>query len=168
MKTTFLALLLLGALSGCVSPTQTTSIPSKVEVVFQNPEKFTDIKDSAMATESGQQDILNQLKEFIISESNTYIPINQKLTIVFTDIDLAGDYEPWRGFGWDNVRIVKSIYPPHFCFSWKLTDSEGKVLKNGLEDIRDLAFDMRVTSDRLDSLHIEKDILKDWFRAHFN
>jgi len=168
MKTTFLALILLGALCGCVSTALTPPTSSKVDVVFQNSDKFTDIKDAAVPTEAGEQDILNRIKEFIISEANTYVLNNQKLTIVFTDIDLAGDYEPWRGFGWDNVRMVKSIYPPHFCFTWKLVDSEGKVLKSGTEDIRDLAFDMRVTLDQQDSLHIEKDILKDWFRAHFN
>ena len=40
------------------------------------------------------------------------VPEGDKLTITFTDIDLAGDFEPWRGPQWDEVRIVKAIYPP--------------------------------------------------------
>ena len=92
----------------------------------------------------------------------SYIDDKHKLTIVFTDIDLAGDFEPWRGPEWSNVRIVKSIYPPRFCFTWQVMDLAGKVVKKGSEDIRDLAFDMRVTLDRNDPLHIEKDVLKDW------
>jgi hypothetical protein len=37
-------------------------------------------------------------------------------------------------------------------------------VKEGKEDIRDLAFDMRLTMDRQDPLRYEKDILRDWIR----
>jgi hypothetical protein len=82
--------------------------------------------------------------------------------VTFTDIDLAGEYEPWRGPQFSDVRIVKSIYAPRFKFSYKVTDATGKTVKEGNEDIRDLAFDMRLTIDRQDPLRFEKDILKDW------
>jgi hypothetical protein len=79
--------------------------------------------------------------------------------------NLAGDYEPWRGPQFSDVRIVKSIYAPRFKFSFKVTDAAGKTVKEGNEDIRDLAFDMRLTLDRQDPLRFEKDILKDWISS---
>ena len=166
LKKIGLSLLLLSAFNGCYNIVIPPKTHGHVEVVFENPDHFTDIKDSALPTEKGQLEIINNLKEFIINEVNPYINDNQKLTIIFTDIDLAGDFETWRGPEWDNVRIVKSIYPPHLCFSWQIVDSAGLVVKKGTEDIRDLAFDMRVTLDKSDSLHIEKDMLKDWIFYH--
>jgi hypothetical protein len=166
MKKSWLSSALLFLLIGCMMPLEQQRQEPRVEVVFQNSEKFTDIKDSVLPTEKAEQETLIQLKEFIIDQSISYINDKHKLTIVFTDIDLAGDFEPWRGPEWSNVRIVKSIYPPRFCFTWQVMDLAGKVVKKGSEDIRDLAFDMRVTLDRNDPLHIEKDVLKDWMSVN--
>ena len=87
-----------------------------------------------------------------------------KLTVTFTDIDLAGEFEPWRGPQFDEVRIVKDIYPPGFKFAYTLTDANGKVLKEGTENIRDMNFQMRLLIDTNDTLRYEKDILTDWMR----
>ena len=53
----------------------------RVEVVFQNSEKFTDIKDSVLPTEKAEQETLIQLKEFIIDQAISYIDDKHKLTI---------------------------------------------------------------------------------------
>ena len=93
------------------------------------------------------------------------IPAGRKLTMTFTDIDLAGEYEPWRGGQWSDVRIIKDIYSPRFVFSYKLTDAAGAVLKEDKVDLRDLTFMMRVTISRNEPLRFEKDILADWIRS---
>jgi hypothetical protein len=85
--------------------------------------------------------------------------------MTFTDIDLAGEYEPWRGGQWSDVRIIKDIYSPRFVFSYKLTDAAGAVLKEDKVDLRDLTFMMRVTISRNEPLRFEKDILADWIRS---
>jgi hypothetical protein len=131
-------------------------------VVFEKPETFTDVKDGDFGTDKGRDSILDEIKTFIVDRSDKALPTGQKLVVTFTDIDLAGEYEPWRGPQFSDVRIVKSIYPPRFKFSYKVTDATGKTVKEGKEDIRDLAFDMRLTIDRQDPLRFEKDILKDW------
>ena len=92
--------------------------------------------------------------------------VQRCVAVTVADIDLAGDYEPWRGPQCSDVRIVKSIYAPRFKFSFKVTDAAGKTVKEGTEDIRDLAFDMRLTLDRQDPLRFEKDILKDWISSN--
>ena len=135
---------------------------ARTDVVFEQPEKFTDVKDSDFGTDKGRDAILERLREYLVERADKALPAGQKLVITFTDIDLAGEYEPWRGPQFSDVRIVKSIYPPRLNFSYKITDAAGKTVKEGKEDLRDLAFEMRLTSDRQDTLRYEKDILRDW------
>jgi hypothetical protein len=136
--------------------------PVRTEVVFEQPEKFTDVKDSDFGTDKARDAILERIREYIVERADKALPAGQKLVITFTDIDLAGEYEPWRGPQFSDVRIVKSIYPPRLKFSYKITDAAGKTVKEGNEDLRDLAFEMRLTADRQDTLRYEKDMLRDW------
>jgi hypothetical protein len=138
---------------------------SRTEVVFDHPEKFTDVKDSYSPTEKGQAAILADIRNFLVSRTESLIPEGYKLKITFTDIDLAGDFEPWRGAQYDNVRIVKAIYAPAFKFTYAVTDPSGKVVRQGSENIRDLNFQVRVTINLSDPLRYEKDILDDWARS---
>ncbi len=147
-----------------LSAAPATKAPSRTEVIFDQPDKFTDVKDGEFGTDKGRDAILEQIREFIVERADKTLPAGQKLAITFTDIDLAGDYEPWRGAQFSDVRIVKSIYPPRLSFTFKVTDAAGKVVKEGKEKLIDLAFDMRLTINRQDPLHYEKDILMDWLR----
>ena len=131
-------------------------------MIFDHPEKFTDVKDHDQPTDSGRDAILNAIRSYLVTESKYFVPEGCKLTMTFTDIDLAGDFEPWRGAQWDDIRVVKDIYPPHFKFTWSVADASGAVLKQGTEDILDMNFQMRVTIDRQDPLRYEKDILRSW------
>lgn len=139
---------------------------SRIEVVFQDADKFTDVKDSHIVTDKGRDWILDELKSFLEKQGDRYLPAGQKLLIAFTDIDLAGEYEPWRTPPADDIRIVKDLYPPRFVFSYKITEEKtGAVLKEGSENLRDMAFMSRLVIDRSDSLRYEKDMLKDWIRS---
>jgi hypothetical protein len=157
------ATLLFACAAGAADPSK----PARAEVVFDHPENFTDVKDSVSPTEKGREGILEQIRRFIVSEADHYVPEGWRLTMTFTDIDLAGDFEPWLGPRYDDIRIVKPIYPPAFKFAYTVTDASGKVVKRGTEDIRDLGFDLRVSIDRNDPLRYEKDILQDWLRGTF-
>jgi hypothetical protein len=162
--------LLLLALPGLVAPlallaADIAKIPARTEVIFSDPSNFTDVKDRDLPSNNGRDEILGRIREFIVERAEKLLPPGQKLTVTFTDVDLAGEYEPWRGPQYSDVRIVKAIYPPAFKFSYKITDGAGHVVKSGNEDIRDLSFDLRLTMDRQDSLRYEKDILGDWLRS---
>ena len=157
------ALVLLGlAAPLALRAAEVAKASARTDVVFEQPEKFTDVKDSDFGTDKGRDAILERLREYLVERADKALPAGQKLVITFTDIDLAGEYEPWRGPQFSDVRIVKSIYPPSLKFSYKITDATGKTVKEGKEDLRDLAFEMRLTSDRQDTLRYEKDILRDW------
>ena len=145
---------------------QAASDPApRTEVVFDHPENFTDVKDSYTPTDKGRDAILGTIRDFLVTRTASLVPEGYKLKMTFTDIDLAGEYEPWRGPRYDEVRIVKSIYPPAFKFTYVVTDPSGKVVRQGSENIRDLNFQVRVTVDLSDPLRYEKDILDDWARS---
>ena len=119
-----------------------------------------------METDRGVQAILDQIRKFMVYKATPLIPDGYKLTFTFTDIDLAGEFEPWRGPQWDSVRIIKPIYAPAFRFEYSVSDASGRVVKHGGEFIRDMAFQFRPAMDLSDPLRYEKSILEDWLRNH--
>ncbi len=170
MKTT--RLLLLSALAwvgaGTVSALDTVKGPSRVEVVFFEPEKFIDVRDSYMGSDKGRDGTLETLKEYLTTRGVRGLLPGQKLAITITEVDLAGDFEPWRGGQWGDVRIVKDIYPPRISLVFRLTNADGTIVKEGKRDLRDLAFMMKLTMGfRDDPLRHEKALLDDWLSAEF-
>jgi len=136
---------------------------ARVEVNFDHPENFTDVRDSLTGTEKGRDGYLSEFKEFLQQRAPRYLAAGQTLTISFTDIDMAGDFEPWRGPNSSDIRIVKDIYPPRLNFSYKLVDASGVVLKEGQEKLVDLSFQMSASPiNSGDSLHYEKAMLNNW------
>jgi hypothetical protein len=166
MKTLRLFSVSLGLAAGALCATASFAATSRINVLFDHPENFTDVKDRAVPTDKGRDEILANIRAFVVDHADRILPPGDSLRITFTDIDLAGDFEPQRGAEWDDVRIVKSIYPPAFNFTYTVTDASGKVIKEGTEHIRDMTFDTRIVFDRGDPLHYEKDVLDDWMRSN--
>ena len=170
MKT--IRILLLSALAsvgaGTVSALDTVKGPSCVEVVFFEPEKFIDVRDSYMGSDKGRDATLETLKEYLTTRGVRGLLPGQKLSLTITEVDLAGDFEPWRGGQWADVRIVKDIYPPRFSLVFRLTNVDGTVVKAGKRELRDMAFLMKLTMGfRDDPLRHEKALLDDWLSAEF-
>lgn len=169
-RTALFAALLLAAvpLVKAANAAPTPPPPSRVEVVFVAPEKFTDARDSYTGSDSGRDAILDQLRDYFAEEAKRFVPEGYKLFVSVTDVDLAGDFEPWRGPRWDDVRIVKDIYPPRINLSFRLTTAAGQVVKEGNRELRDMAFMMRIpVTFRDDPLRYEKTLLDDWFHDEF-
>ena len=141
--------------------------PERVEIVFLEPEKFTDVRDSYMGSDKGRDYTLAQIGDYIRARASALVPEGMKLAITVTDVDLAGDFEPWHGARFDDVRIVKDIYPPRIALAFRLTDASGQVVKQGQRELRDLAFMMKLSIDRNDPLRHEKALLDDWLREDF-
>lgn len=171
MKTTS-RLLLLSALallgSGAARALDPVKGPSVVDVTFFEREKFTDVRDAYMGTDKGRDGTLDTLKEHLMKRGLRGLLPGQKLAITITDVDLAGDYEPWRGPQWSDVRVVKDMYPPRIKLSFRLTDADGTVLKEGTRDLFDMGFLMKMTmAFRDDPLRHEKELLDDWLSDEF-
>jgi hypothetical protein len=169
MKITTLFIAAFIAVTPMVKAAATKPAPvQRAEVVYVDPDKFTDVRDSYTATDSGRDDLLDQIRDHILDQARRKLPDGYKLFMSVTDVDLAGDFEPWRGPRWDDIRIVKDIYPPRMVFSFRLTDPSGKVVKEGNRDLRDMTFMMKITmAFRDDPLRHEKQMLDDWFADEF-
>ncbi|HEY8994361.1 MAG TPA: DUF3016 domain-containing protein [Lacunisphaera sp.] len=164
-----LSVLLLRPIAGWAAPAEKPGA-DRVAVTFDHPEKFIDVRDDStdFENERGRDHFLPILKEHLERRAGKLLPAGQKLAITFTDIDLAGDFEPWRGMNFHDVRIVKDLYVPRMNFTFKVTDEAGQVVKEGEEKLLDAAFQMRITGvSNTDPLRYEKEMLNDWLRKEF-
>ncbi|MDX2185663.1 MAG: DUF3016 domain-containing protein [Opitutaceae bacterium] len=137
-----------------------------VNVVFQEPEKFTDVKTSSMGSDRDRDAILEEVKSFIEQTASKRVPAGHVLTITVRDLDMAGDFEPWR-FDARDVRIVKDLYPPRAKVSFRLTDASGAVVKEGDRNLSDMGFMQTISVDRNDELRFEKRLIGDWIEDEF-
>jgi len=153
---------------GCaVAAESTPATDAKAEVIFASPEKYSDIRDAYTSSQMGEKAILDQIRDYIVLKAQTVVPAGEKLTVTFTDIDLAGDFEPWRNGQAMDIRIVKDIYPPRMDLEFKLTAADGRVIKEGKRQLRDLAFMGKITNNPRDNLRYEKNLLDDWLKNDF-
>lgn len=142
--------------------------PSRVEVIFDHPEKFADAADGQRGSEFGRDSNLELLRKHLQERATGYLAEDQRLTVTVTDVDLAGEVEPWRTPQFSDVRIVKDIYAPRIALAFRLTDGTGAVVKEGTRNLSDLSFMMNVHgADRSDSRIYEKDLLDTWLRREF-
>jgi hypothetical protein len=168
MKTLRVSLLAALVLTGAGRLAAFDHTGPRVEVVYFEPAHFTDARDSyPEGTDKGREAILTELKSDLVKRALPYVAPGQKLTITITDIDLAGDFEPWRGPQWGDVRIVKDIYPPAIELTFQLKDADGNIVKSGKRSLRDLAFQMRLMINKSDRLRYEKAMLGDWLSDEF-
>jgi hypothetical protein len=127
-------------------------------VRFVDPGHYTDVASS--------DDPLAVFRTYLERLSERYLPPGQNLTIDILDIDLAGEYEPWRP-SFSDVRVVRDTTPPRFKLRYTLAE-KGKRLRSGEAHLSDMNFQMnpsaRVSSDRY---AYEKALLEDWFRQTF-
>ena len=88
--------------------------------------------------------------------------------VTVTDVDLAGDFEPWRSPNMNDVRIIKELYPPRIDISFKLIGADGEVEKAGTRELRNLAFQMTAAAiPTNDPFRYDKALLDEWLRSEF-
>ena len=154
-------------LTGCQTATPSTGVAAAdITVEFQNPDDFRDVRDSLGG--STDQNALAALRTFLQEKAPAYLGSGQKLRLVFTDIDLAGDFSATNGGRYDRVRLIRGIYIPRQEFTFTVTDSAGQVVKEGKRTLTDLNFQasgLRVGSDQ--PFFYDKTLLEDWLRREF-
>lgn len=168
MKTYSCLLFLAAALfaGGCQS-TATNSNPaatSDITVNFQDSDKYTDARDTVNGPTS--QYYLDELGKYVKELAAKRLTAGQKLTVTFTDIDLAGDIVPGQR---DNVRVIKEIYIPRMVLHFQLQDSSGAVIKEGDRHLSDLNYMQNLLPpiDQNEPLRYDKALLADWVRKEF-
>ena len=74
------ALVLLGlAAPLALRAAEVAKASARTDVVFEQPEKFTDVKDSDFGTDKGRDAILERLRESIVERADKALPAGQKL-----------------------------------------------------------------------------------------
>jgi hypothetical protein len=169
MKTLPLTLSLLLGITG-ISGVQAANEKAapRAEVTFSDPDNFTDAADGQRGSDYGREANLAEMREHVLRRANSYVPEGQKLEVTVTDIDLAGEIEPWRSPQAHDVRIIKDIYAPRIDLTYRLIDTAtGAVVKEGESRLRDLTFNMNIHANRNDRRVYEKALLDDWLRKEF-
>ncbi len=162
--TQFLATtILLGGLLAPIPVHAASDAPARVSVVFVEPDKFTDVRYSE--GERSSRALLLQLQRFIVDSAARYLPEAMRLEIKITDIDMAGDFEPFRGPQFDQVRMNKSVYPPRIVLEFRVVDTGEQTVKEGKRNLTDIDYQLRTAYPREDYLRYEKELLRDWLRA---
>src|SRR5690606_1271097 len=136
-----------------------------VRVAFVEPERFTDIATSPVNA-SEREANLRELRRPIERRAGARLAEGQGLEVTITDIDMAGQAEPWRARA-PEMRIVRDVYPPRIDVRFRLVDGEGMVLRSGQRSLRDPMFMARGGRYDGERLKFEKALLDDWIERVF-
>jgi len=149
--------LLLGA---CAHPQVSTAEKTPaVRVEYLHPEKFSDVGNRRSSSDQVRADYLEQLARHLAGRAAALLPEGDKLSVSITEVDMAGDFEPWR---WGEIRVVRDIYPPRIDLSFSLAGSDGRLIKRGERALRDPAFLETASGYRDDPLRYEKLLIDHW------
>ncbi|MFQ3235001.1 MAG: hypothetical protein ACI9C4_000554 [Paraglaciecola sp.] len=144
---------------------------AEVEVTWQNPEEYRDVRPANESRKRFANNTFNKLDGYL-GELAESLPEGQKLLMTVTNLDLAGEVWPASfvglGHSGSNVRLIKSIYIPRMTFSYQLLGRTGEVLQQGEEKLKDTSFQDRANRF-FDSepLRYEKNMLRQWFVSTF-
>ena len=141
----------------------------RVAVRFFEPETFTDLREAGLdfENERGRAFYLPLFQKHLEQRAPRYLKEGERLELTFTDIDLAGEFEPGRGLAYYDVRIVRDRYLPRLAFQFRVTAADGTVVKEGERRLADGSFMIRGAGMDNDSLRYEKAMLDDWMRREF-
>lgn len=136
----------------------------RVTVQIPRPEAFTDFKATCIGMDERTRGLLNDLTHFIRATGARYVSDGGTLEITLTDVDMAGEFETWRGPQACSVRVMLDIYAPRIRLEFRLTDRDGKVVSSGPRDLRDPLYLTRAVLLSTDPLRYEKNLLLEWFQ----
>ncbi|MDF0534734.1 DUF3016 domain-containing protein [Shewanella sp. A32] len=135
----------------------------KVKIEWQNPDKYRDIRTASELQKRFQQRMFESLTKALDQASSKVMKDKEKLELVVTDVDLAGDLRPTFGkAAVSEIRVVKDIYPPQINFTYRVLDGD-QVIMVGSEKLHDLMFMNRIYANDNTTFRYEEGMLKDWF-----
>lgn len=136
-----------------------------VTVSWTDPQEFGEIRYSRNRFEAERGDWVRGIARHLAKRAAGALGPGERLDVVITDIERAGDFEPGAGRS-DGVRIVRDIYPPRIDLSYTLYDASGDVADSGERSLRDIGFLHRQagTVGSGDPLRHEKRLVDAWVR----
>ena len=167
-----LAALLSGALAAQVrnvtDPSAPRALPDDgpVQVEWTDPNDFTEIRYSRNRFEARRGNWVEQLAEHLRQQAAQALGPGERLELLITDIDLAGEYEP-VGADMRDVRVVRDLYPPRMQVSFVRQGADGQVVQQGSRRLSDPAFLGATPRSMQEPLRFEKRMIEDWVRREF-
>lgn len=167
----FIALMVLATVAGTASakvrnvtdPDAPRSLPDQgpVSVRWEDPAQFSEIRYSRNTAESRRGNWVEQLATHLRERAQKRLPAEQRLEVTITDIQRAGNYEPWRGMRFNDTRFIREIYPPRITLTFKRSGADGTIIAEGERKLSDPGFMMGATTGT-DPLRYEKELLDHW------
>ncbi len=130
----------------------------RIEAVFIHPEQSPEVRLS----------VREELRAYLTQRAELVVPEDQKLTVEFTDVRLAGTYEWWRTPGSPNFRVIQDATPPRIALRFKLVDANGTVLAEGKRVLIDQNFVSESLVHLVGPLRYEKGLIDRWLASEFN
>ena len=139
----------------------------QVNVSWTDPAQFTEAKYGRQFHQPEPEIWLAEFQKVLVKQAGAVLKPGQHLDVQITNVKLAGQVEPFHGPSANDVRVIKSIYPPEINLSFTLTGADGQVIDQGERKLRDAAFLDRGSASRSDSYRFEKRLLTDWISTEF-
>lgn len=155
-------------LAAGVAGAREDTMPARIQVGFAPDKQLSEVKNNP--TWRGWMkpaDWQKSLSEHLRKRADRVLPPGQQLQVTINDIKLAGDYEPWRGPNFEDVRIMKDLYPPRIDLHYRLLDADGAVIREGDSRLRDMSYLQRTVPFNNDALRYDKRLLDDWLNREF-
>lgn len=141
----------------------TTAAPAaagQVEVKFVDPDSYTDIGLAGFERERTLKTLATYLRSL-----GRGLPEGQTLHIAVTDVDLAGNLEPFGLHPYRDTRILRGGADwPRLNLNYTLT-ADGQTLKSGTARLTDLGYlySLRGSMRASEEMLYEKTMIKRWF-----
>ena len=151
-------------------PALPRSLPAQgpVEVQWTDPAQFSEIRNSGNRREARRGNWVSDIAEYLRKQAVKRLPEGDRLEVTITNIERAGDYEPWRGIQFDSIRYMRDIYPPRIELDFKLVGADGSIRAQGSRKLSDMSYLTGPTRvGNTDPLRYEKQLLDDWMRREF-
>ena len=139
-----------------------------VGVHWNDPATFTELRHSRNRWDAERGNWVSELATYMRKRAEALLPNGERLELTITDVDRAGDYEPWHGMQHQDTRIVRDIYPPRMTVQFRRLDADGKVVAEGERKLSDPSYLMGIQPlNDSDPLRYEKRMIDSWLRREF-
>lgn len=131
-----------------------------VEVQWLKPDNYADAGRSGVDRERVMKNLGDHLQKL-----GKQLPDGQVLKLTVTDLNLAGEIEPFR---WHDLRVLRGRADwPQMSLRYTLS-ADGRTLKSGEAQLQDMGYNLSSPANlRQEDLGYEKRMVNDWFKATF-
>jgi hypothetical protein len=148
-------------------PKAPRSLPEqgRVSVQWNDPAKFSELRGSGNRHEAERGDWVTDLARYLRKSAERRLPDDERLEVTITDIRRAGNYEPWRGLEYRDVRILRDLYWPQIKIDFKWLRPDSSVAAEGQRVLSDPSYlgSASVIGEG-DPLRYEKALIDRWLQ----